>query len=99
MKKLLTFMLALVLCLGLALPAAAYDVGTVGSPTTFFADLGATAAIDPDGTLWAWGTENSHLTDEWYMGGTANPMDLMENVASGMVRCGHGGKTRSDSWA
>lgn len=59
MKKLLSLALAMLLCLGLALPAAAYDVGTVGSHTTFFADLGATAAIDPDGTLWAWGTENS----------------------------------------
>lgn len=82
MKKLPSLAMALMLCLGLALPAAAYDVGTVGSHTTFFADLGATAAIDPDGTLWAWGTENSQLTDEWYMEGTANPMNLMENVAS-----------------
>lgn len=82
MKNLLSMLLALALCLGLALPAAAYDVGTVGSNTTFFTDRGATAAIDPEGTLWVWGSETAHMNDKWYMNMIPGPKNLMENVAS-----------------
>ena len=51
MKKLLSLALSLVLCLGLAIPAAASDIGTVGSYTTITTASGNTAAIKADGSL------------------------------------------------
>lgn len=55
MKKIRSLLLALVLCLGLTIPAIASDMGAVGSYTTVSAGDGMTAAIKSDGSLWMWG--------------------------------------------
>ena len=52
MKKLLSLMLALALCLGLALPASAINAAISGSYSTVSSGGAMTAAIRTDGSLW-----------------------------------------------
>ena len=52
MKKILSLVLSLTLCLGLSLPAAAYnDTGTVGMRNTFSLSGAYTSALDKNGNL------------------------------------------------
>ena len=53
MKKLLSLAMALLLCLGLALPAAASDTVAVETPTTISVG-GIVAVVRSDGSLWIW---------------------------------------------
>lgn len=53
MKKLLSLAMALMLCLGLVLPAAASDTVSVETPTTISVG-GIVAVVRSDGSLWVW---------------------------------------------
>lgn len=53
MKKLLSLAMALLLCLGLVLPAAASDTVSVETPTTISVG-GIVAVVRSDGSLWVW---------------------------------------------
>ena len=79
MKKLRS--LALALCLGLALPAAAADAAAVDAPSAV--SVGSvTAAVRADGSLWVWDAEGEQ------QGGERDGIfvKLMDGVAS--VSCG-----------
>ena len=88
MKKLLPLMLALALCLGLALPAAAEDTSVMGQFTAISCGGDHNmAAIDANGTLWTWGYNHSGTLGN----GTTDqkslvPIQVMEQVSS--VSCG-----------
>ena len=58
-RRILLFMLVLTSCLGLATPVAAYDSGTLGKYTSVSCGATFIAAIDTNGTLWMWGSNDS----------------------------------------
>ncbi len=56
MRKIITIMLALALCLSMTVPAMAYsDFAVPGQPVTISSDGYHAAVIRPDGSLWVWG--------------------------------------------
>lgn len=85
MKKLLSFVLALTMCLVIASPAYAFDASKAGVYTTVSAHNGNTAAIDQNGTLWLWGFNR---TGQLGIGTTGDenrsgvPVKVMEDVVS-----------------
>lgn len=97
MKKLLSLALALVLCLGLAVPAGAVDTAVVGTYNTISTGGNNTAAVTADGSLWMWGLNDA---DQLANGGVGNavygsssnrplqtvPVRVMGDVVS--VSCG-----------
>ena len=59
-KRVLSPVLALLLCLGLCTPALAYGhTGKVGEYHIISAGNGYTAAVDESGALWMWGSNRS----------------------------------------
>ena len=55
-RNVLSLVLVLAVCLGLAVPAGAVgDIGTAGAGTTISAGDGFQGVIDEKGTLWMWG--------------------------------------------
>ena len=88
MKKLLSLLLALGLCLGLAIPASASNMGMIERRNTISTGNRFSAFIDENGTLWTCG-ENYYGT----LGigthgnhGAYTPVKVMEDVFS--VSCG-----------
>lgn len=86
MKKLVSFVLVMILCFSLCMPAWAYDAGTVGITTTVSSAGDRTAAITSDGTLWMWGGFITPSIDKRY-GGMDNgyqewPVKIMTDVIS-----------------
>lgn len=92
MKKLLSFALALVLCLGLTLPASAVNELTVGEYNTVACSDRFTAVIDTDGVLWTWGSNDYGMLgigkDRKELDSSVTHMRVMDNVVS--VSCGGG---------
>lgn len=87
MKKLLSLALALALCLGLAVPAAAADNLTAGEYLTVACGDRMTAAIDTDGVLWTWGSnQNGLLGTGTEASSSDTPVWVMDDVVS--VVCG-----------
>lgn len=107
-KKFLSLALALILCLGLSLPAAASDMGKVGTYPTISAGLSHTGAVDQNGTLWMWGDNakgqlgtklqsNSYQdASGWAASFQTVPVSVLDNVVS--VSCGkeHTAAVKSD---
>lgn len=97
-KKFLSLALALILCLGLTLPAAAFDMGKAGTYPTISAGLSHTGAVDQNGTLWMWGDNakgqlgtklqsNSYQdASGWAASFQTVPVSVLDNVVS--VSCG-----------
>ena len=86
-KNILSLALALVLCLGLSLPAAAFDTGKVGTYTTISAGVMYTGAIDQNGSLWMWGDNKYGQLGNGNIGGNqATAVNVLNNVVS--VSCG-----------
>lgn len=97
MKKLLSLALSLVLCLGLAMPAAASHTLSAGNYTTVACCERFTATIDTSGTLWSWGSNQYGLLGTGTeLSSTKTPMRVMDDVVS--VTCGstHAAAIRSD---
>ncbi|OUN20637.1 hypothetical protein B5G34_14015 [Flavonifractor sp. An82] len=97
MKKFLSFALALMLCMALTPPAAANDTLTAGEYSTVSCSWRFTAAIDTEGVLWTWGSnEYGMLGTGSEIANTATPVRVMDNVVS--VVCGyeHVAAIRSD---
>ena len=89
MKKLLTLMLALALCLGLALPAAAGDMGSSDGTVTLSTGqaFAFSAVIDENNSLWMWGQNNTFgPLGNGTQDNSNVPIKIMDNVAS--VSCG-----------
>lgn len=94
-KKFLSLALALVLCLGLSLPAAASDMGKVGTYTTISAGHSHTGAVDQSGTLWMWGANKfsqlgnrlAYDTEYWTGNYQSIPVKVLDDVAS--ISCGN----------
>lgn len=93
-KTMLSLALALVLCLGLALPAAAFDMGKAGTYTTVSTGFNHTGAIDQNGALWMWGNNKygqlgnnlAYDTEYWLGNYQSVPTKVLDNVVS--VSCG-----------
>lgn len=93
-KTMLSLALALVLCLGLTLPAAAFDMGKAGTYTTVSTGFNHTGAIDQNGNLWMWGNNKyaqlgdpfTHDTEYWVGNYQSVPIKVLEDVVS--VSCG-----------
>ncbi len=54
-KRILSLALTLIICLGLAAPASAYDMAKVGKANVVSAGGYHTGLIDKNGSLWMWG--------------------------------------------
>ncbi len=54
-KRILSLALTLIICLGLAVPASAYDMAKVGKVNVVSAGGYHTGLIDKNGSLWMWG--------------------------------------------
>lgn len=95
-RRILLFMLALTMCLGLATPAAAYDMGTEGMYVTISCGENHTAAIDVNGALWTWGQNSSGQLGNDTRTDSKVPVKVMDNVIS--VSCGtmHTAAIKSD---
>lgn len=93
-KKFLSLALALVLCLGLSLPAAAFDMGKAGTYNTVSAGSSHTGAIDQNGSLWMWGSNKfyqlgsltAYDTEYGIVNYQSVPVKILDDVAS--VSCG-----------
>lgn len=92
MKKLISLVLAIWLCISLCVPALAHDTGTVGIVTTISSAGDRTAAITSDGSLWMWGSFVTPSIDKRYggmdMGYQKSPVKIMTDVVS--VSCSGG---------
>lgn len=55
-KRILSLALTLIICLGLAIPASAYDMSKAGQENIVSASSYHTGLIDKNGSLWMWGT-------------------------------------------
>ena len=97
MKKFLSFALALMLCMALTPPAAANDTLTAGEYSTVSCSWRFTAAIDTDGVLWTWGSnEYGMLGIGSEIANTATPVRVMDNVVSVVCGSEHVAAIRSD---
>ena len=88
MKKLLSLVLALGLCLGLAVPAAANNMASPGGMATVSMSnaFSFSAAIDENGSLWMWGDNSYGQLGNGTLNGSNIPVKTMEDVAA--VSCG-----------
>lgn len=73
-KKLVSLILTLVLCMGLAAPALAFDTAVTGQTNPVSARSWDCYVVDEDGVLWKWNTGES--------GKRSQPERIAENVAS-----------------
>ena len=96
MKKLLSMLLAMALCLGVALPVSASNTAISGSYSTVSSGGFMTAAIRTDGSLWMWGDSsrigNGNIGNDNYGPGSDSPIQtvplkVMDDVVS--VDCGN----------
>lgn len=86
-KKFLSLALALVLCLGLSLPAAAFDMGKAGTYNTVSTAVLHTGAIDQNGSLWMWGNNKYGQLGNGSVGeDQTTAVNVLNNVVS--VSCG-----------
>lgn len=87
-KRVLTFTLALLLCLGLCTSALALDMGKAGGDyNTVSAGAFHTAAIDENGILWTWGDNEHGQLGNGKMGYYSTvPVQVLDNVVA--VSCG-----------
>ena len=86
-KKFLSLALALVLCLGLTLPAAAFDMGKAGTYNTVSTAVLHTGAIDQNGSLWMWGNNKYGQLGNGSVGeDQTTAVNVLNNVVS--VSCG-----------
>ena len=93
MKKPLSLTLAMMLCLGLVLPAAAKDTQAVKSYTT----ISEEAYITNDGSLWMWGSNSRGQLGNGTRSRSHIPIKVMDDVVS--VSCSeyHTAAIQSDS--
>jgi len=85
-KKILSLALALVMGLGLALPASAYDMGKAGASNAFSAGMCWTAFLDADGALWTFGGNTYGNLGNGSKRDSVTPVKVMDSVAA--VSCG-----------
>lgn len=103
-KRILSFVLTLILCLGVTVPVYAYDSGTFGQANIISAGNNHTAVIDAQNNLWLWGSnrfgeignnrQGDQIKKHFYSNGEktypvqTRPVMVMSNVTS--VSCGDG---------
>ena len=85
-RKLISITLALVLCLGLTVPALASSTGTANSPAGVEAGSGHAGLIDANGSLWMWGNNNNGQLGNGSTEDSIVPIKVMDNVV--LVSCG-----------
>lgn len=85
-KQILPALLALVLCMGLCVPALAYDAGKPGTCNVVSAGGGHTAAVDSGGSLWTWGYNAFGQLGNDSKTNSAVPVKVLDGVVS--VSCG-----------
>ena len=95
MKKLLSLVLALTLCLCLAVPAMANDVAKVGTYSTVTADASG-AVVKTDGSLWVWGNNNIGQLGLGDQEDRSAPVKAMDNVASVDIGFNHAAILKTD---
>lgn len=85
-RRFIALALALGLCLGLAIPASAYDMGHVQQPRIVACGKSHTAVVKGDGTLWTTGENYRCQLGDGTTQGRLTPVKVLDNVAS--VTCG-----------
>lgn len=97
MKKLLSLTLVLALCMGLAVPAAAADNLTAGEYLSVSCGDRMTAAIDTDGVLWTWGSNQYGLLGTGTEAVSSDtPVRVMDDVVSVVCGSNHIAALRGD---
>lgn len=81
-KRILSFALALVLCVSLVVPASAFDMGKAGQTTTVSLSGGTLAVVDNNNTLWMRGKEAYKDLGNGKFEQSASFVKVMENVSS-----------------
>ena len=80
-KKMTAFVLAVMLCLGLTVPAAAYSMGKAENRAVVMS-ISHAAYIDADGILWTWGSNRCGELGDNSREDSAKPVQVMEDVAA-----------------
>ena len=101
-KRLLALVLSLGLCLGMTVPASAYDMGYSGGRQFLTSGNSNTAFVKPDGTLWGFGSVGYLLGN---MSGNLStifgsfqtaPLKLMDHVTSASIGLDHMAAIQAD---
>lgn len=101
-KRLLALVLSLGLCLGMTVPASAYDMGYSGGRQLLTSGNSNTAFVKPDGTLWAFGSVGYLLGNisgnlsTIFGSFQTTPVKLMDHVTSASIGLDHMAAIQAD---
>lgn len=93
-KRIVSLALTLIICLGLAIPASAYDMAKAGKANVVSAGGNHTGLIDKNGSLWMWGLYKPVGNGLWKPAPV--PAKVLDNVVSVSSGSSHTAALKAD---